>query len=184
MNVVTNNHSPMLCRVGILSDSVCNLLPNKRLSKPLASRSRNWMPAQLDHAWLSADISLASRDNIGLMSEPGRVFDITLRFPILLLGLVKAFLAVSSPHQLRLSTFQVRDNDLQIGRDLAGSRLVPVLGRFILRFWFLRIFNLPLLVFGPASELLEHFQVSSAVGGSPEKTISSRIWTIGIYWMR
>lgn len=70
MSIVTDENSPMLRRVRILVDLLCDHLPKSSLfSKPFSGEAADRMPSNLHRATWSIDDRLSYRDDIGLTSE-------------------------------------------------------------------------------------------------------------------
>ncbi len=70
MTVLINKHRPMLRGVRVLVDLLRDHLSKPRLlSEPLASQSAYGMPAYLDEALFPVDVSLAGRNDIGLVPK-------------------------------------------------------------------------------------------------------------------
>lgn len=95
--VVAHKNGPMLRRVRVLIDLLRNhLAKSGLLGKPLAGKSRDRVPANLDDPRCSVDIGLGWRYDAGSVAQTERVLELQLLLQKLLLALGQAVLAVSS----------------------------------------------------------------------------------------
>jgi hypothetical protein len=87
MNIAIYQHSPMLCRVGIVIDLLSDLLPQTRLlSEPLSAEPSYRMPAYLHGSKFTTHRSFAIRDHVWLRSKTDRVFEKQCAFHCLVLA--------------------------------------------------------------------------------------------------
>lgn len=100
MTESTHQHGPVLCRIRILVDLLCDFLAQPRLlSKPLPSKPSNGMPADHDSAKFPVDISLAGRYHIGLVAKAKGLLEYG---PTLQRSLLAFFETLFSGYRVRL----------------------------------------------------------------------------------
>lgn len=88
MAVIAHKHSPVLGWIRVLVNLLLNHPAKTRLlGKPLASKPRDRMPANLDGAVFSLDVDLARGDDVGFVAQSERMLEVEFSLKEFLLAL-------------------------------------------------------------------------------------------------